>query len=342
MAVPAPALTAIGPNQGPVSGGTPVTLTGVNLTAATAVKFGSAAATSFTVASDSTVVAVAPAVSGAGSVQVTVTTASGTSNALAYTYVSVPALVSATPNQGPLSGGTPVTLSGSHLTGASAIAFGSTAATSFTVISGTQIEVSTPPGAPGPVGITVTTPGGTSTANVYYYYVGAPVLTSATPNQGPASGGTSITLTGSHLVGATAVKFGSVAAASFSVASDTTITAVAPPGTSGPVAITVTTPGGITPANVYYYYLGAPALTGATPNQGPASGGTPITLTGGNLTSTTAVKFGSTAATSFTVVSDGIIVAVAPPGTGVSTITAASPGGISNGLTYTYLSAPSI
>jgi hypothetical protein len=50
--------------------------------------FGSAAATSFTVVSDTSIVAVSPA--GSGTVQVTVTTGGGTSNGLAYTFVSAP------------------------------------------------------------------------------------------------------------------------------------------------------------------------------------------------------------------------------------------------------------
>ena len=52
-----------------------------------------------------------------------------------------------------------------------------------------------------------------------------------------------VTITGSGFTGATSVRFGSAGAASFSVASDSSITATAPPG-SGAVGVTVTTPGG--------------------------------------------------------------------------------------------------
>ncbi|MGH2718479.1 MAG: alkaline phosphatase family protein, partial [Actinomycetota bacterium] len=74
----APAVTQVSPDTGPVAGGTSVVITGDSLAAATAVDFGSIAA-SFSVASPTEIVATAPAAAGIGPVQVTVTTADGTS-----------------------------------------------------------------------------------------------------------------------------------------------------------------------------------------------------------------------------------------------------------------------
>jgi hypothetical protein len=71
----------------------------------------------------------------------------------------------------------------------------------------------------------------------------APTITAIAPTSGPAAGGTGVTLTGTGFTGATAVTFGSTPAASFSVSSDTSISAVSPAGT-GTVDVTVTTPGG--------------------------------------------------------------------------------------------------
>jgi hypothetical protein len=64
-----------------------------------------------------------------------------------------------------------------------------------------------------------------------------------------------VTITGSGFTGATAVKFGGVAATSVVVVSDTSITCVAPAGTPGTlVAIAVTTAGGTgTSAGIYTY-----------------------------------------------------------------------------------------
>ena len=47
----------------------------------------------------------------------------------------------------------------------------------------------------------------------------------------------------------------------------------------------------------------APTVTGLSPTSGPLAGGTPVTITGTGFTGATAVDFGTTAATSYTVVS---------------------------------------
>ncbi|MFE8987897.1 IPT/TIG domain-containing protein [Streptomyces collinus] len=68
-------------------------------------------------------------------------------------------------------------------------------------------------------------------------------LASLAPAQGPTHAGTTITLTGTNLTTTTGVNFGS-APASFTVASPTQITAVAPAGLAGPVTVTAVTPAG--------------------------------------------------------------------------------------------------
>lgn len=56
-----------------------------------------------------------------------------------------------------------------------------------------------------------------------------PVITSIAPDFGPVAGGTTVTITGTDLASASAVKFGDLPAASFKAESETKITAVAPP-----------------------------------------------------------------------------------------------------------------
>ena len=79
---PAPAVTAIEPSFGSVLGGTSVKITGTNLNAASAVKFGDTPATGFTVESETQITATAPPSATVGSVDVTVTTLAGTSAAV--------------------------------------------------------------------------------------------------------------------------------------------------------------------------------------------------------------------------------------------------------------------
>jgi YVTN family beta-propeller protein len=74
--------------------------------------------------------------------------------------------------------------------------------------------------------------------------VPAPQVSGVSPASGPPAGGTTVTVSGSHLAGATALSFGQGRpAASFSC-SDQSCTAVSPPGAVGTVDVQVTTPGG--------------------------------------------------------------------------------------------------
>ncbi len=75
LTTPAPVLTAVSPDTGPVEGGNSVTITGTNLENATSVDFGQAAGV-ITADSSTSVTATAPP--GTGTVDITVTTPSGT------------------------------------------------------------------------------------------------------------------------------------------------------------------------------------------------------------------------------------------------------------------------
>ena len=79
---PAPAITSITPDFGSVVGGTSVKITGTNLGAASAVKFGEVAATSFKAESETQITAIAPASTKVGPIDVTATTLAGTSPAV--------------------------------------------------------------------------------------------------------------------------------------------------------------------------------------------------------------------------------------------------------------------
>jgi hypothetical protein len=81
-----PTVTATSPVTGPVAGGTLVKVTGSKFTGTTTVKFGTVNASAFTVDSDSTIYAVAPA-QAAGAKNITVTNAVGVSTTTgSYTY----------------------------------------------------------------------------------------------------------------------------------------------------------------------------------------------------------------------------------------------------------------
>src|ERR1700685_468731 len=69
-----------------------------------------------------------------------------------------------------------------------------------------------------------------------------PTVTGVQPNIGPTRGRTLLTITGTGLSGATAVRFASANALGFRVNSPDSISALSPSGT-GTVNVTVTTPG---------------------------------------------------------------------------------------------------
>jgi hypothetical protein len=76
-----------------------------------------------------------------------------------------------------------------------------------------------------------------------------PIISGVSPRKGRATGGTAVSITGTSFSGATAVKFGSTNAPSFTVNSATSITAKSPAATKGIVDITVTTPNGTSPVS---------------------------------------------------------------------------------------------
>jgi hypothetical protein len=75
----------------------------------------------------------------------------------------------------------------------------------------------------------------------------------------------------------------------------------------------------------------APLVTELSNRSGPASGGTPVTLTGRGFTGASAVAFGDQAATDFTVVSDTQLVAISPalPEGALVPVTVTTPAGVS-------------
>ncbi|MNS21488.1 IPT/TIG domain protein [compost metagenome] len=341
----APTVTSISPNSGPSTGGTSVTITGTNFTGTTAVTFGGAPATGVTVNSATQITATTPA--GTGTVDVRVTTAGGTSTTSAagqFTYVAAPTVTSISPNSGPSAGGTSVTIGGTNFSGATKVTFGGAAAASFTFDSTTQIRA-TPPAGTGTVDVRVTTVGGTSAVSAagQFTYEPAPTVTAVSPGSGPTSGGTTVTISGTNLAGATTVTFGGMTA-SHTVNSATSITATAPAGT-GAVDVRVTTAGGTSTTSAFsqFTYVGAPTVTSIAPTKGPITGGTTVSITGTNFTGVTGVTFGGTGATSFRFDNATQITATAPAGTGTVDVRVTTAGGTSATSAadqFTYVAAP--
>ena len=109
-----------------------------------------------------------------------------------------------------------------------------------------------------------------SLANGFTYVV-PPTVTSVSPNNGPAAGGTAVTITGTNFATGATVTFGGIAATNVAVTNSTTITATTPAG-GGAVTVTVTVNGQSgSLANGFTYSGSVPTAPGGlTAGTGPA------------------------------------------------------------------------
>jgi uncharacterized protein with beta-barrel porin domain len=281
---PVPVVGPVVPNSGSTAGGTTVTITGTGFTGVTAVSFGGVAATGFAFVNDTTITATTPAHE-AGAVTVKVTALGGDANGLnAFTYkaAAAPTISGVAPNSGSTAGGTGVTITGTGFTGATAVTVGGTAATGVTVVNDTTITATTPAHVAGKVTVEVTAPGGSANLpNGFTYAAAAPTISGIAPATGSTAGGTAATITGTGFNGATAVTFGGTAATSFTVVSDTSITATTPAHAAGAVAVAMTTPGGSANLpNGFTYSAPAPTVTNHTLQVTAGASGT-VNLTQG-------------------------------------------------------------
>jgi alpha-tubulin suppressor-like RCC1 family protein len=163
-----------------------------------------------------------------------------------------PSVSAVAPQEGAPGGGTEVTISGSELEAASAVDFGSTPASSFSVISNGEIQAVAPPGTE-TVDVTVVTPSGVSPTTTHdrYTYPGQPTVTGVSPNfGGPYREGNlaGVEITGTNLYNATAVHFGGLSTTFRSVDAHT-VEATIPTGGHGILDITVTNPSGTSEAS---------------------------------------------------------------------------------------------
>jgi hypothetical protein len=173
-----PEVTSLEPREGAGSGGTSVTIHGNEFTDVSAVSFGGVKAESFTVESPTVIKAIAPP--GSGKANVLITTEAGVSlrsSLSEFTYRTPPSITRVTPHDGPLAGGTTVTITGTELKDVTGVTFGSSLASSFEM-HGSSILAQVPAGAEGTVDVKVTAVGGTNAtaAGDEFSYVQAPEI----------------------------------------------------------------------------------------------------------------------------------------------------------------------
>jgi hypothetical protein len=337
----------------PTSGkkGTVVTIFGAHFTGAFAARFGGVFADSIIIYSDTIIKAI---VGNGATGSVSVITPNGIASKAGFTFIrdtvpvcDTPRIISFFPTSGVK--GIPVTIFGSHFTGATAVRFGGVLADSTIVLSDSTIGAIVGAGATGSVSVTTTC--GTASKPGFTYIVDtAQIPDSARPHIysfSPTSArqGTEVTIIGNNLRYANAVLFGGVNAGSYIVYGDTVIKARVGAGASGNVVVN-TLYSGLAFKGGFTYIPDSTSIPDTTIHDSipphiysfiptHAKQGDTVYIFGHYFHYATAVEFGGVPAYHFTVLSDTLISAVV--GSGASgAVSVISSIGLSakNGFTY--------
>jgi hypothetical protein len=327
---PAPSVSSVSPATGSDAGGTSVTISGSGFLQGATVSFGTYSAINVAVAGSTSITAVTPS-HPAGIVDVVVKnpdnqtgTRSGGFTFTASPGGAPPSITSVTPNSGPTSGGTEVSIAGSDFETEARVSFGGIPAATVVFTSSTALTATTSAHAAGVVDVVVTNPeenlSGTLPNGFTYSdnTTNAPTVAQISPSSGTTAGGTAVTLSGMGFQNGASVTIGGTPATAVSINSSTSVTATTPAHTAGAADVVVTNPDNQsgTLSGGYTYTVPAPApaptITAISPNSGKVIGGTVITITGSGFQNGAAVSFGGLQATSVNVTSPTSINATTP------------------------------
>lgn len=333
---PGPTVTGLSASTGPGTGGTLVVISGTGfMTGGTVicpsgVNFGAGhPVSSCTVTSDTSISAISPA--GSGVVDVLVTNGVNTSPVTAadkFTYAaSASSITSVSPAAGGTAGGNTVTITGTGLTGATSVTFGTFTSASISSNTGTSLNVIAPAGTGGPLTVMVNLPSNSPSLAAAYTYTNGPVVTGISPATCPTAGGQSITVSGFNFSTTQAnntVTFGGTAGTvTFANVTGTSLNVTCPARAAGTVDVIVTVasvPSPAVTADQITYANTGPAVSSIFPTTGPTTGGTLVTVTGQNFTGATQVLFGGVAGTSLVQISATQVSAISPAHLGGATV----------------------
>lgn len=231
--------------------------------------------------------------------------------AAAYVTGDKLAFFGVSPANGPASGGAEVQIL-VDLAGATAksVSFGDKSV----ALKGGKLSVKTPAHTPGPVDLTLVTSQGSKIIAAGYTFWEKPKVSKISPASGPAAGGQLVSLSGTGLAEGCTVRFGTwLAQMVVGSGKGTSIDVTSPPGSPGPVDLTITCGAEVlvVPAG-YTYDNGKLRIDSLVPNKGATGGGTWVTLYGSGFDKQTQVFFDGKTAGSLTVEDAGTLTLKTP------------------------------
>ncbi|MCO4759951.1 MAG: IPT/TIG domain-containing protein [Myxococcales bacterium] len=350
------ALVSATPSQGKATGNEPVILTGTGFSAECQVLFDGTPLDSeavFFVSSTEMQVQTPPHTPGLSDISVVKPNDDPSKPAFtskladAFLFYNDVVISKVSPSAGTVTGGTPVTISGSGFAADTKVLIGGKPAIGVSVVDDSEVLVVTPPGSFGYQPVHVVNKLGTGVLKKGFFYFTQPTIQTVAPAAGPTSGGTEVTVLGAGFTDKIQVWVGDNQASVLEVQGTTKLRINAPPGQQGAVPVKVKTKyGSSTLPNGFVYTddkgTAATKILAIAPPKGPLAGGQTVTIVANGLVSKgdTTVLFGGKLAKISSVTPGAHTVVVKAPkgakegGTDVTVMTSMGSHTLKKGYTY--------
>ena len=302
--VTTPIINSIVPYISPLSGST-ITITGSNFysTAQIPLKVTFDSSTLLIKSFTDTTILVSTITATIGTYSLQVNAVGGLSNTSTITYVSNPTINSIVPDGGILTGGTPITITGSDFYSSIgnplSVKIGTSPVT-ITSFTDTIINGTTNSNNAGIYNTIVNASGGSATLGNSYTYANSPTILSLNPSTGPTIGNVPITISGTNFIttpnnplNITMNTIGTSVSVPIAINSSTLITVTPPPLPAGAYSLLVSTIAGV--ASTVYTYFDVLKIDSIVPAFGPINklSGETVTITGTEFSNVSAVKINS-------------------------------------------------
>lgn len=295
-------VTNVNPAESSLKGGGAVTITGTDFHQNVRVKFGNKTAKNTVRVSDTQITAEIPKADLGGDVQVTVTNDAGTlwdggpTAAWGNTFTYYPLVERVEPSAGRVTGGTDLTVTGKGFPVGAIVSIDGIPAANIVRVSATQITCRTRQHAEGNVRLFVFNPGGNRGFYTSFTF-SKPVISGLTPGKATVAGATDITINGDYFPDNATVRFDGADSPNVDYTSEQQLVARTPNHIAGSVRVQVVTPvmpiippapplpqiagvAAVTASLDNAFEYSAAEITSIEPAQGPATGGTEVTIKG--------------------------------------------------------------